>query len=140
MSILGDPDYEAVRKLTKTGLKELKPIEFILNYIVMEVDFRFPMSVQYPSIPTRVDNDVEIYPLKGRSIITGSEYLAAKNMGCTMDVKECILIPFRKKEDVSKQDTEYTNYITPFRGLVKELQKQRRICCLCCKKKTFYFT
>jgi len=105
----------------------------------MEVDFSFPSVTKYPCIPTRVDDDVDIYPLKGTSIITGIEYLMAKAMGCKIVVKNCIHVPFTKapKEEYKTVNSlkEYLkHYIFPFRKIVDNLQQLRRAH----PKKTFY--
>ena len=97
MSILGDPDYSNACRIFNKTVEVMDANDLLLNYIVIEVDFEFPPSVKYPSIPTRVDDDMDIYPLKGSSIITGSEYLVAKSMGCRLYVKEGVLIPFKNR-------------------------------------------
>src|ERR1700712_241431 len=126
--------------------------DLLLNYIVLEVDFSFPKDVKYPSIPTRVDDDVDIYPLKGTSSITGCEYLVAKSMGCRLYVKEGVLIPFKNRK--TKNEDSYTSikqkgslitdskeskersliesytydlkYASPYRDIMKGLQLKRR--------------
>lgn len=102
MSILGDPLYDkAVRLYQKTIIK-MSEEELILNYIMVEVDFEFPDIIKYPCIPTRVDDNIDIYPLKGRSTITGCEYLVAKNMGCKLYVREGVMIPFKRSKNKSE--------------------------------------
>ena len=109
MSILGDPQYyKAVRIYEKTVLK-MSNEQLLLNYIMLDVKFDFPEDIKYPCIPTRVDDDIDIYPLKGRSVITGSEYLVAKSMGCKLYVNEGVMIPFKrltKKQSKKQNDKE----------------------------------
>jgi len=106
-----------------------------LNYIILDVTFEFKKDTKYPCITTRVDNDVDIYPLKGRSTITGPEYLAAKAMGCKLFVKSGVIIPFahpkvtsNKKDNKIKTlpDLSWQQYRAPFRDIVAKLQRKRR--------------
>lgn len=131
MSLLGHPATARTTRLVKNDVLKMNDKDFMLNYVVLDVEFKFPNNTKYPSIPTRVDNDVDIYPLRGRSVITGPEYLVAKSMGCVMDVKDGCITPFdfyNKDEDNinSVNDTYLNGYLTPFRNVVKELQRKRR--------------
>lgn len=92
MSILGTPDYKKARRLKE---EELTSVNLLLNYISVEVEFSFPEGTKYPSIPTRVDDNSDIYPLKGRSVITGPELSLAQNMGCSIKLIEGFIIPFK---------------------------------------------
>jgi len=96
MSILGHPDTEKPVRIYNKTVLEMSNESLLLNYISLDVDFKFPSSVKYPCIPTRVDDDVDIYPQEGRSVITGCEYLVAKEMGCRLFVNDGIMIPFKK--------------------------------------------
>lgn len=134
MSILGDPNYDKVSYLFNKTLDDMKAEDLLFNYIAVDVEFEFPVSVKYPCIPTRVDNDVDIYPRKGRSIITGPEYLAARSMGCRLFLKHGVIVPFKQNSKNSKKSSKYTGYFAPFKELVKDLQFKRRSY----EKKTFY--
>ena len=153
MSILGHPDVEKAGRIYDKTVKEMTPDKLLLNYIVLDVEFKFPSNTKYPSIPTRVDDNVDIYPLEGRSTITGSEYLVAKSMGCRLLVKSGVMIPFdlNKKEEFLKNKSKYKEnkenkenitdkkvaaergelsrlkYMSPYRGIMSELQAQRRM-------------
>lgn len=119
MSILGHPLInKAVHLYNKTVLK-MSERDLLFNYIVVDVDFKFPNSVKYPCIPTRVDDSVDIYPREGRSTITGSEYLVAKSMGCRLSVRSGVMVPF---SGVGKSGIDY---LCPFRDIVKDLQYKR---------------
>lgn len=102
MSILGDPDYNNASRIFNDTVENMSDSALLLNYIVLEVKFAFPKDVRFPSIPTRVDDDVDIYPLEGTSYITGCEYLVAKSMGCNLEVIEGVKIPFKRKKDSEK--------------------------------------
>lgn len=143
MCLLGEPDYKRASYLFNATVLKMEDWQFLLNYIILDVIFEFKKDTKYPCIITRVDNDVDIYPLKGRSTITGPEYLAAKAMGCKLLVKSGVIIPFVHKEVTSnKKDTKQKNedlsvvkllpdlswqqYMAPFRGIVTKLQQKRR--------------
>lgn len=128
MTLLGHPDYDKASRLYNNTIQKMTSRDLLLNYIIVEVDFKFKKNVKFPCIPTRVDNDIDIYPLEGRSIITGSEYLVAKSMGCDLSVRSGVLVPF---SNVGKKDLKY---IGPYKDIVKELQSKRREH----PKKTFY--
>lgn len=154
MSILGDPDYEKAARIFNKTVEEMNDSDLLLSYIVLEVDFNFPKDVRYPSIPTRVDDDVDIYPLKGTSYITGSEYLVAKSMGCRLYVKDGVIIPFKNRKIKDEESYNYKieskdysterslvesytydlKYASPYRNVIKGLQSKRRQH----KPKTFY--
>ena len=110
MSILGHPDYKKAARIFNKTVVNMDDDTLLFSYIILDVEFKFDSSIKYPCIPTRVDDNVDIYPLKGRSIITGPEYLVARSMGCKLFVKDGIMIPFKKKS--SKEDREgYKRYI-----------------------------
>lgn len=140
MSILGHPDTEkAVRVFNKT-VENMSADVLIYNYIILEVTYKFDKKTKYPCIPTRVDDNVDIYPLEGSSTITGLEYLVAKSMGCHLVVKDGIMIPFKRysssssKKDKDKDKDKNQKYVSPFSNLMKVLQEKRRKF----PKKTFY--
>ena len=74
MSLLGHPDMEKAGRVYDNKVKTMTLEELLLNYVVLDVVFKFPDGTKYPCIPARVDDAIDIYPLEGRSIITGSEY------------------------------------------------------------------
>jgi hypothetical protein len=104
MCILGDPQLDKAARIYKNIIEKMSDKELMLNYVVIDVDFNFPPNTKYPSIPTRVDNDVDIYPLEGRSIITGPEYVTAKSMGCKLRVRSGVIIPFNKLKSTSNSE------------------------------------
>jgi hypothetical protein len=103
MCILGHPQFDKAARIYRNIIENMSYRELMLNYIVLDVDFNFPPDTKYPSIPTRVDNDVDIYPLEGRSIITGPEYLTAKSMGCKLRVRSGVIIPFKNNNNNTKK-------------------------------------
>jgi hypothetical protein len=123
MGLLGNPDYKRGRNLTKFELEKLSDLELILNFVIVDVQFTFPKSVKYPSIPCYLDESTTIYPTSGESVISGIEYMLAKNQGCTFNkIKEAFIIPFeRVKED---KDFEIVNH--PFKVIVTDLLAKRK--------------
>jgi hypothetical protein len=70
--------------------------ELLYSYTTIEVkSFRFPDSVTYPSIPCYSDEVTTVYPLTGKAILTGSEYITARNQGCNMELVGGSIIPFK---------------------------------------------
>lgn len=120
MSILGHPDYEKAARLYNKTVLKMSERDLLLNYIILDVDFKFPKDTKYPSIPARVDDDVDIYPLEGRSTITGCEYLVAKSMGCRLSVRSGVLIPFVKNDD-----SKTLNNLKRINELEEEIRKVR---------------
>lgn len=135
MSMLGDPDYKRAAYVFNKTIEKMNYRDLLLNYIMVDVDFKFPDNVKYPCIPTRVDDDIDIYPKQGRSTITGCEYFVAKSMGCRLHVRTGVIVPFKKDESKKSNNTDFdTDYLGPFKSIVKELQCKRRQF----EKKTFY--
>lgn len=119
MAILGNPKYSASRNLSKEELNDLNNSDLINNYIVMSVKFSFPKSIKYPSIACYLNENTTIYPLEGVSVITGVEYLLAKEQGCEFkNIKDIFMIPF-------ETDSEGGVINQPFREIIKELQNRR---------------
>lgn len=133
MSILGHPDTEKGVRIFNKTVQKMSVKDLLFNYIIVDVEFKFDKTTKYPCIPTRVDDNVDIYPLEGRSTITGCEYLVAKSMGCRLYVKDGVMIPF-KTSNSNPHSKEDLDYQAPFRGIVKDLQHKRRKY----PKKTFY--
>lgn len=135
MSILGHPQLDKAVNIYNQTVIEMSAQDLLFNYIVLDVEFRFNADVKYPCIPTRVDNNADVYPLEGRSIITGPEYLVAKSMGCHLFVKRGYMIPFEvvvNKASKAKQSKQSQAkdiklvHNNPFRSIVKDLQRKRR--------------
>ena len=120
MSLMGDPDYANGGVLSAVDVAKLSDESLIFSYTVLDVDFVFPSTVKYPSIPAYVDEVVTVYPLKGRSIITGAEYVLAMRQGCKINVLDGYIIPF--KRPVNEEDVVFK----PFSECIKDLQTLRR--------------
>jgi len=137
MCILGHPLTGSAGRLYKDTMDKLSDNDLLLSYSVLEVKFEFPEGTKYPCIPTRVDDNIDIYPLRGVSTITGPEYIVAKNMGCEIEVLQGIMTPFERISETTqdkKLKEDRLGYVTPYKEIIKELQQKRREH----PKKTFY--
>ena len=93
---IGQPDYRNLTKLTYDDLLLLTDKELLFSYTIIKGDFWYPVSsnVKYPSIPVYVDDTTTVYPLEGKCILTGAEYILARNQGCSIVAEEIYRIPF----------------------------------------------
>lgn len=148
MSILGHPNVDKARRIFNKTVINMSNEDLLFNYIVVDVDFEFNNKTKYPCIPCRVDDNVDIYPIKGNSIITGCEYLVAKSMGCRLYVNDGILIPFnidekarekakarlkerererereKEKEKEEEKEKEYKNQISTDTRNIRDIEKE----------------
>jgi hypothetical protein len=58
------------------------------------VEFEFPTSVQYPTLPVRTDNDMLIFTRKGFSYCTAQEIDVSRRLGAKIVIKEGLIIPW----------------------------------------------
>jgi hypothetical protein len=156
MAMLGDPNYDLARRLNPSEIKLMSDNELLYSYTTIEVkNFRFPSEITYPSIGCFADEITTVYPLNGKGVLSGSEYITAKNQGCYMDLQGGTVIPFKLKNQnprVVMQDAyddwriEWEGYKNhafphsdlwakplsdifkdmPFRTVISELQSERR--------------
>lgn len=82
--------------MTVKDLEEMKTEEILFSYVIMQGKFKFPKETKYPSIPCYVDENTTVYPLNGECVLTGAEYLLAKNKGCKIELTEINYLPFLK--------------------------------------------
>lgn len=68
--------------VTSEEVKELNDDQLLRGYLIINGSFEFPDSVKYPSIPCYVDATSTVYPLIGKCLLSGPEYLLAKNQAC----------------------------------------------------------
>jgi len=92
----------------------------------------------YPPLPVSLDKDITVYPLSGNTLITGLEYLSAKNImelalkdeqyGWKYKIKVLhgVFIPFASEiiETEDGKKIEQLKY-KPFFNVIKELQANR---------------
>jgi hypothetical protein len=105
--MLGHPNYNMARRLSQSEILDLTDNELLYSYIIIEVKkFIFDEKVTYPSIACFADEITTVYPRSGTALLTGSEYITAKNQGCDMEIQGGTLIPFQVKESAKNKALE----------------------------------
>jgi len=95
------------------------------GYLALNCSFKFPESTKYPSIPCYVDKSTTVYPLEGNCILTGPEYLLARQQKCVIEIKSAFFIPPSEvTSDVGMLNIKRS--IKPFFDIIQELQNKRR--------------
>ena len=94
---LGQPDYANIVKLTEDELLQLSDEDLLYSYTIIKCQFNFPGNVKFPSIPVYVDETTTVYPLNGSAVITGAEYILARNQGCSINKLEIYQISYQPK-------------------------------------------
>jgi len=134
-SVCGQPDYSKAKWIKNEY--ELKQLDLSKCFAALRVEFKFPKSVLYPPIPVTLNKDITIYPSSGNSLITGLEYLTAKNI-LNLALKNVknegysyikllhgVYIPFAT-EVIEEGDSKVeTLKYKPFFNVIKELQANR---------------
>jgi len=145
MAGLGNPDYNKGHLLNVEALEQMSFNDILYSYIIIKASFKFDKTIKYPSIPCYIDETTTVYPLEGECVLTGAEYLLAKNQGCDLQIKEIYYIPFEKvkvkvkvkdgdkkvdkpeKVKVKDGDKDVDKPINhPFKDIIKEIQSMRR--------------
>lgn len=107
MSLVGDPNYKkVVRLMTMEDVHKYfgeNLNNLLTSYSVFEVSFEFPSSIKYPCIPCRVDDNIEIYPMSGNSVITGCELFVAIKLNCKITLKDGVVIPFKRPMETNDE-------------------------------------
>jgi len=76
-----------------------------------------------------MDKSTAVYPLTGDCLLTGPEYLLARNQNCEINIKSAYYIPpteTTKYKNVGLINVPITRTIQPFHDILKELQSKRR--------------
>lgn len=82
------------------------------------VKFSFPATTKFPSLPVRGSNDGLFYPLNGFSYCTAPEIEVALNLGCVIDIKHGVIIPWLEGDA-----RLFEPYVTHIRDLRKSYKK-----------------
>lgn len=121
MKLIGTPVYDKGELIKDTDtFKNMSWKRMINSYTILSVDFEFPDSIKYPSIPCDVEEGVNCYPLKGSAIITSLDYLVALKQGADITIKEGYTIPFKTFTVDDKDVVEKV-----FSGCIAEIQSMR---------------
>jgi hypothetical protein len=78
------------------------------------VEFSFPDNTKFPSLPVRGSNDGLFYPLTGFSYCTAPEIEVALNLGCQIQIKHGVIIPWLEGDS-----RLFEPYVTHIRDLRK---------------------
>jgi hypothetical protein len=91
------------------------------GYVIINCNFQYPIELKYPSIPCYIDKTTTIY-LSGSCLLTGPEYLLAKNQGCELRIS----LYFTSCNEVkdSKGNAKEVPILL-FHSILKEIQRRR---------------
>lgn len=142
MSLMGNPDYKNARILMPHELNTMSDKDIVLSYIIIKATFKFPDNVKYPSIPCFLDETTTIYPLSGNCMLTGAEYILAKQQDCKFEIENIYYIPF-EQVDTGIKDSKFSKFSKnknkplelldsklknqPFYDVIKDLQSKRKM-------------
>lgn len=119
------PDYNQGKMITAQQVFDMSDENLLNGYLIFNAIFKFPENTKYPSIPCYIDNATTVYPLSGEALISGPEFLLARNQKCVFDIKSAFYIPPTVKT-VERRGMKLTINTQPFYTLIKELQSKRR--------------
>ncbi|MDP2025608.1 DNA polymerase [Sulfuriferula sp.] len=104
-------DYDLAGAYT-TGMVDLRHIDYENFWITHDpadfvghvlgfayVKFAFPEGTRFPSLPVRNRDNGLVYPLTGFSYCTAPEIEVALNLGCDIEIKHGIVIPWLDGDD-----------------------------------------
>ena len=78
--------------------EEYGSYKILESYTALKIKFDFPTTVQYPNLPVRLDFSSVIFPTSGETFCTGSEFLLAVRLGCKIEIRGGVWIPFSKQK------------------------------------------
>lgn len=99
MALIGTPDWSKFKHSLVVDDFGIRTLGYAL------VDFEFPDSVRFPSLPVRTDNGL-IFPSKGQSFCAAPEIALAHSLGAELAVKHGVVIESDDREPV------FATYIT----------------------------
>ena len=83
-------------------LSYLGETRLLRSYTALKVKFEFPVTVQYPNLPVRLDFTSIIFPSVGETFCTGLEFLLALRLGCKIKILGGVYIPFQGQTEKNK--------------------------------------
>ena len=125
MSDLSLPSYKEGKLITPEQVTSMSNEELLKGYLVFNASFKFPDGIKYPSIPCYIDNTTTVYPIRGEALISGPEYLLARNQNCVFEIKSAFYIP-PKETRVKVRGMPITITTQPFNSIIKNLLTKRR--------------
>lgn len=133
LSNIGSPDYKNAKEIKPEELTKLSDDILLNSFTIIKCTFRFPDDVKYPSIPVYVDETTTIYPKNGTGVLTGAEYILARNQECELNIQKIYHIPFLTKsifiedpEEEGKIVNVIKEKVSPFELIINEVQAKRR--------------
>lgn len=103
MSILDYPAWDKKQmvqpQLGSDFLCLMGETKILRSYTALKVKFEFPLTVQYPNLPVRLDFTSIIFPSTGETFCTGLEFLLAMRLNCNIKILGGVYIPFLGKKD-----------------------------------------
>jgi len=108
MGVLGEPLWE---KLKYT----LNHKDYTYGSLsIANITFKFPDTTRFPTLPVRSDHGV-IFPLEGKTYVTGTEIQLALSLGCEIKINHGCLVPTNLE-------------FKPFLDFTKDCVKNRKSC------------
>jgi hypothetical protein len=106
MTLIGIPDWKNCHHIT--GTESIEPLD--LAYF--SVDFEFPETVRFPTLPVRTTNGI-VFPRNGHTKCAAPELFLAQKLGAKLRVRRSVLVPTDRKNSV-------------FRGFIQTAINNRR--------------
>ncbi|MGY4232960.1 hypothetical protein ACVIIW_001907 [Bradyrhizobium sp. USDA 4449] len=85
MALIGTPDWKQFKHTLDVADFGIRTLGYAL------VDFEFPDSVRFPSLPVRTDNGL-VFPRKGQSFCAAPEIALAHSLGATLEIRHGVVI------------------------------------------------
>ncbi|MEI8698130.1 DNA polymerase [Mesorhizobium sp. ISC15] len=86
MSLIGKPVWQQIHRVENIDEIDALDLAFV------SVDFEFPETVRFPTLPVRSPNGI-IFPRKGRSYCAAPELILAKQLGAQLILRRSIKVP-----------------------------------------------
>ncbi|KRR23264.1 DNA polymerase [Bradyrhizobium retamae] len=93
MALIGTPDWNNFKHTLAVEDFGIQTLGYAL------VDFEFPDTVRFPSLPVRTDNGL-VFPSKGQSFCAAPEIALAHSLGAKLAIKHGVVIASDNREPV----------------------------------------
>ena len=90
MALIGRPDWKKIRVTNEVD--DFTP----LTLGVAAIQFEFPHSVRFPSLPVRTENGL-IFPRTGFTTCASPEIALAKSLGANIKIRHGVIVPTNEK-------------------------------------------
>jgi DNA polymerase type B, organellar and viral len=99
MALIGQPDWATFNHTLDVDKFGIQTLGYAL------VDFEFPESVRFPTLPVRTDNGL-VFPRKGQTFCASPGIFVAHSLGAILTIKQGVVIASDSDQPV------FANYIT----------------------------